>query len=110
VVNYDLPDEPDDYIHRIGRTGRAGASGEAVSLVSKDDFRRLCDIESRLNHLLDRHEEADFEPRKPLPLSILNYVPKRANQMRADSRRKSKQQEQGRKPKQSRSSDNPWGK
>jgi len=47
VVNYDLPDQVDDYIHRIGRTGRAGASGEAVSFVSKDNFRNLCAIESR---------------------------------------------------------------
>ncbi|MCK5881078.1 MAG: DEAD/DEAH box helicase [Sinobacterium sp.] len=112
VVNYDLPDEPEDYIHRIGRTGRAGATGEAVSLVSKDDFRRLCDIETKLNCLLDREIIEAFTPRKELPVSILNYVPKRANKMRADSRRKNKQAERGgsssqRKP---RSSDNPWGK
>ena len=42
VVNYDLPDQSDDYIHRIGRTGRAGASGEAISFVAKDNFRNLC--------------------------------------------------------------------
>jgi len=76
VVNYDLPDEADDYIHRIGRTGRAGAAGEAVSLVSKDDFRRLCDIESRLGHLLERREVEGFEVQKTVPESILNYVPK----------------------------------
>ncbi len=114
VVNYDLPDEPDDYIHRIGRTGRAGATGEAVSLVSKDDFRRLCDIETKLNHLIQREPLEAFTPRKPLPVSILNYVPKRANKMRADSRRNNKRPQvesakktANRKP---RSSDNPWGK
>ena len=42
VVNYDMPDDADDYIHRIGRTGRADASGEAVSLLSKDDFVTIC--------------------------------------------------------------------
>ncbi|MDG1772844.1 MAG: DEAD/DEAH box helicase [Oceanicoccus sp.] len=76
VVNYDLPDDDDDYIHRIGRTGRAGASGEAVSLVSKDDFKRLCAIERRLDHLIERREIEGFEASKVVPVSILNYVKK----------------------------------
>lgn len=80
VVNYDLPDEADDYIHRIGRTGRAGAAGEAVSFVSKDDFRNLCAIESRLGHLLERREIEGFAPKKEVPISILNYVPKNQRQ------------------------------
>ena len=76
VVNYDLPDQVDDYIHRIGRTGRAGAEGEAVSFVAKDNFRNLCAIESRLGHVIERKEFADFPVRKTVPVSILNYVPK----------------------------------
>lgn len=76
VVNYDLPDQPDDYIHRIGRTGRAGAEGEAVSFVSKDNFRNLCAIESRLNHIIERREFEPFPVKKTVPVSILNYVPK----------------------------------
>jgi len=76
VVNYDLPDQVDDYIHRIGRTGRAGASGEAVSFVAKDNFRNLCAIESRLGHIITRREFADFPVKKEVPVSILNYVPK----------------------------------
>ena len=76
VVNYDLPDQVDDYIHRIGRTGRAGATGEAVSLVSKDNFRNLCAIESRLGHIIERKEFDGFDVKKVVPLSILNYVPK----------------------------------
>lgn len=39
VINYDMPFPADEYVHRIGRTGRAGAKGEAVSLVSRDDFK-----------------------------------------------------------------------
>ena len=109
VVNYDLPDEPDDYIHRIGRTGRAGAEGEAIALVSRDDFRRLCDIETRLNHLINRKEVEGFTPRKELPITILNYVPKHANKMRADSRRKQKNHPAP-KTRNPRSSANPWGK
>ncbi|BDY05255.1 DEAD/DEAH box helicase [Ferrimonas sp. YFM] len=80
VVNYDLPFPADEYVHRIGRTGRAGALGEAVSLVSKDDFKNLCMIESRLNHLIERREVEGFAPRKAVPISILNYVPKAKRQ------------------------------
>ncbi len=76
VVNYDLPFPADEYVHRIGRTGRASASGEAISFVSKDNFKNLCMIESRLGHLIERREVEGFEPRKPVPISILNYVPK----------------------------------
>jgi len=76
VVNYDLPDQADDYIHRIGRTGRAGATGEAVSLVAKDNFRNLCAIESKLGHIIERKAFEDFPVKKVVPLSILNYQPK----------------------------------
>jgi ATP-dependent RNA helicase RhlE len=76
VVNYDLPYQSDDYIHRIGRTGRAGASGEAISFVSKDDFKNLCAIESRLGHIIARKEIEGFEVKKVVPVSILNYAPK----------------------------------
>jgi len=76
VVNYDLPDKADDYIHRIGRTGRAGQSGVAVSFVAKDNFRNLCAIESRLGHIIERREFAEFPVKKVVPISILNYVPK----------------------------------
>ncbi len=75
VVNYDLPDDADEYIHRIGRTGRAGANGEAVSLVSKDDFKRLCAIERRQNKIIDRKEVEEFPVVKDLPKSDLHYTP-----------------------------------
>jgi ATP-dependent RNA helicase RhlE len=76
VINYDLPGQVDDYIHRIGRTGRAGASGEAISFVSKDNFRELCAIESRLGHVIQRKAFEEFPVKKQVPISILNYVPK----------------------------------
>ena len=76
VVNYDLPDQVDDYIHRIGRTGRAGATGEAVSFVAKDNFRNLCAIESRLGHIIERKTFEQFPVKKVVPVSILNFVPK----------------------------------
>ena len=49
VVNYELPNVPEDYVHRIGRTGRAGSAGEAVSLVSSDESGLLRDIERVLH-------------------------------------------------------------
>ena len=76
VLNYDLPFKPEEYIHRIGRTGRAGESGEAISFVAMGDFKNLCAIESRLNHVIDRREVEGFPVRKTVPVSILNYVPK----------------------------------
>ncbi|KAB0288246.1 DEAD/DEAH box helicase [Vibrio fortis] len=76
VVNYDLPFPADDYVHRIGRTGRADASGEAISFLSKDDFKNLCIIEKRLGHLIERRVIEGFEPRKPVPISVLNFVPR----------------------------------
>lgn len=76
VVNYDLPYPAEDYIHRIGRTGRAGKTGEAISFVSKDDFKNLCAIESLLGHLIERREIEGFPVRKVVPVSILNYRPK----------------------------------
>lgn len=78
VINYDLPDDADDYIHRIGRTGRAGATGEAVSLVSRDDFKRLCAIERRLDQLIARKEIDGFAAVKEVPVSNLNHVRKSA--------------------------------
>ena len=76
VVNYDLPAKVEDYIHRIGRTGRAGESGEAISLVSKDNFRELCAIESRLGHIITRKTFSEFPVKKTVPISILNFKPK----------------------------------
>ena len=45
VVNFELPNVPEDYVHRIGRTGRAGKTGEAISLVSQEEQQYLSDIE-----------------------------------------------------------------
>ena len=76
VINYELPTQKENYIHRIGRTGRAGASGEAISFVAWGDFKNLCAIESRLNHIIKRKEIDGFPVRKIVPVSILNYVRK----------------------------------
>jgi ATP-dependent RNA helicase RhlE len=61
VVNFDLPNVPEDYVHRIGRTGRAGASGEAISLVSPDEAGYLRDIERLIKRSIPRVVIAGFE-------------------------------------------------
>lgn len=75
VVNFDLPNVAEDYIHRIGRTGRAGSSGEAISLVSFDEFQQLKDIERLLKKLITRKEIEGFNVHKQLPESILDTRP-----------------------------------
>ncbi|HKY02299.1 MAG TPA: helicase-related protein, partial [Burkholderiales bacterium] len=61
VVNYELPNVPEDYVHRIGRTGRAGSSGEAISLVARDEEPLLRDIERVLKRKMPREVVAGFE-------------------------------------------------
>ncbi len=61
VVNYDVPLDPDDYVHRIGRTARAGAAGTAVTFVAAEDFGRLKSIERLVGRSLDRVHLAEFD-------------------------------------------------
>ena len=62
VVNYELPNVPEDYVHRIGRTGRAGNEGQAVSLVCVDEHKLLGDIERLLQRDLPRIMIPGYEP------------------------------------------------
>lgn len=62
VINYELPNVPEDYVHRIGRTGRAGASGEAVSLVEINEYPYLKDIEKLLGEKIPGQILEGFEP------------------------------------------------
>ncbi|MFM0321714.1 DEAD/DEAH box helicase [Caballeronia glebae] len=71
VVNFDLPNVPEDYVHRIGRTGRAGAEGEAVSLVCVDEHQLLKDIERLIKRPIPHEVVPGFEPdpnEKPEPI------------------------------------------
>jgi ATP-dependent RNA helicase RhlE len=77
VVNFDLPQVAEDYVHRIGRTGRAGASGLAVSLVSADEVSQLNSIEKLIKRKLERIEVEDFEPKHNLPAASTPAAPKR---------------------------------
>jgi ATP-dependent RNA helicase RhlE len=62
VINYDVPAEPNDYIHRIGRTGRAQKSGDAITFVSRDEARTFARIEGAMGSRLERSEHGFMEP------------------------------------------------
>jgi superfamily II DNA/RNA helicase len=69
VINYDVPQDKDSYVHRIGRTGRAGNGGKAITLVTKDDLYTLYEIEEHVGVLIEE---------KPLPTDDqVSAMPKR---------------------------------
>ncbi|WP_115719898.1 DEAD/DEAH box helicase [Gallaecimonas mangrovi] len=77
VVNFDLPNVAEDYVHRIGRTGRAGASGKAVSLVCSDELKELKAIERLIGQVLTREELPGFEPVNKLAETTLDSRPQK---------------------------------
>ena len=82
VVNYDLPNVPEDYVHRIGRTGRAGMPGEAVSLVCVDEHDMLKGIEKLIKRSLPREIVPGFEPdpnARPQPIQLRSGDMQRQN-------------------------------
>lgn len=89
VVNFDLPNVPEDYVHRIGRTGRAGALGEAISLVSHDEFKQLTDIERLIKKPIPREYLDGFEPTNNLPESKPISQQARKNTSQAGKKKKS---------------------
>ena len=78
VVNFDMPNVPEDYVHRIGRTGRAGMAGSAHSLVSADEADHLYGIERLIRQTLPRQEVDGFEPEHQLPTKRSAAPPQRA--------------------------------
>ncbi|CAK7013179.1 MAG: ATP-dependent RNA helicase RhlE [Paraeggerthella hongkongensis] len=80
VVNYDLPTQPEDYVHRIGRTGRAGAAGYAVSFVSPETVDALRDIEKLIKRPIPEMQLASFDMQEAEEDAV-------AKAQRADARR-----------------------
>jgi ATP-dependent RNA helicase RhlE len=79
VVNYDLPENPDDYVHRIGRTGRAGSAGHAISFATPEQRNDVRDIERLVKFELPRRPLPELPPdrmRRTLPNRL--YPPRRA--------------------------------
>ena len=69
VINYDLPEDPEVYVHRIGRTARAGRRGTAWSFVSPDQGQMLSDIEKLVGVLIEQKHYPDFKP-GPVPKDV----------------------------------------
>jgi ATP-dependent RNA helicase RhlE len=84
VVNFELPNVPEDYVHRIGRTGRAGNVGRAVSLVCGDEYPLLKDIERLLNQTLAKEVIPGYEPTSIAQPKTEQPKPQRSNQRRSN--------------------------
>jgi ATP-dependent RNA helicase RhlE len=84
VVNFELPNVPEDYVHRIGRTGRAGNVGRAVSLVCSDEYPFLKDIERLLNQTLTKEVIPGYEPTSKSQPGADQPKPQRSNQRRSN--------------------------
>jgi len=61
VVNYDVPTDPEDYVHRVGRTARAGAHGNAVTFVTAGDLGNFKTLQHHLGRAIERVHLADFD-------------------------------------------------
>jgi ATP-dependent RNA helicase RhlE len=94
VVNFDLPNEPEAYVHRIGRTGRAGAEGRSVSFCSEDEYDYLREIEKIIRTSIPRwddHHWQDASLEESYRRGVRGSVPQKASQGR-------RPQQQGRQP------------
>jgi ATP-dependent RNA helicase DeaD len=65
IINYDIPEDPEVYVHRIGRTARMGAFGKAITFVTRDQGQRLTDVECLINKEIPQYQVAGFKPRPP---------------------------------------------
>ena len=65
VINYDVPQDCENYVHRIGRTGRLGADGIAIAFVTPEQGRQLTDIEAFINLQLEADQIEGFEAVRP---------------------------------------------
>ncbi|KAF1071199.1 MAG: ATP-dependent RNA helicase RhlE [Pseudomonas citronellolis] len=97
VVNYELPNVEEDYVHRIGRTGRAGRSGEAISLVSPDEEKLLKAIERLTKQRIADGDMQGFDPSVELP-EVAQPEPREApqRQPRKDKAKRGERKERSR--------------
>ncbi len=105
VVNFELPNVPEDYVHRIGRTGRAGNEGEAISLVCVDELKLLRDIERLIKREIPRVTIPGYEPDPTIQAEPIggkrqggNPRHERGRRTHGNSNRPQIQRKSGRKP------------
>ncbi len=102
VVNFELPNVAEDYVHRIGRTGRAGNQGEAMSLVCVDEHKLLKDIERLIKRDIPQCIIEDFEPDPSIKAEPITRG-RNNNRGRSNNRPSSSNDNKGRRPKSKRS-------
>ena len=90
VINFELPNVPEDYIHRIGRTGRAGADGEAISLVCIDEKIYLRDIEKLVGNAIPSEVKEGFEPDPNIKPDPVKQRGRRHKSNKGDSKKSSR--------------------
>ncbi len=103
VINFDLPDLPEDYVHRIGRTGRAGSSGLAISLFSEDESKKLQAIERVIGVKFEHEIIPGFAPSEKTPANAsddeeyghFEPAPKSLDRGRGRGKGRGKSQERG---------------
>ncbi len=98
VVNYELPNVPEDYVHRIGRTARAGQDGHAISLVSHDEQKLLADIERLLQTKIEQVTLDGYEPEHWSHASLQNPARQRDGGQRRSGGGNGEQQRRRRPP------------
>jgi ATP-dependent RNA helicase RhlE len=98
VVNFELPNVAEDYVHRIGRTGRAGSAGHAYSLVSADEADHLHGIEKLIRKKLPREEIDGFEPTHTIPEGKLSGANRRNSNRREPEQRNREKHSSGQNP------------
>ncbi|SQH14133.1 ATP-dependent RNA helicase RhlE [Providencia heimbachae] len=86
VVNYELPNIAEDYVHRIGRTGRAEATGKAISLVCVDEHKLLKDIEKLLKKSIPVMETEGFDPDPSIKAEPIQKTPQRGDRRPSERR------------------------
>ncbi|MCF6149923.1 MAG: DEAD/DEAH box helicase [Candidatus Kuenenia sp.] len=88
VINYDIPDTPEAYVHRIGRTGRAARNGDAFTLVTEDDKAMVRNIEHILGSRIERHTLENFDYSRPaLKNKGIHIVPTQQKIIRSKNER-----------------------
>ncbi len=102
VINFELPQKPEDYVHRIGRTGRAGREGEAISLVCREETKQLREIEKLLKFEIPQEMTEGFEPDGPALSKIRPEQNNKQNQKPNQNRRRKPNGESGQRSRPSR--------
>jgi ATP-dependent RNA helicase RhlE len=98
VVNFELPNIAEDYVHRIGRTGRAGSAGHAYSLVCADEADNLKGIEQLIRKKLPREEVEGFEPQHAVPEGKISGANRRNANKRPSGGNNQRRRSGGRRP------------